>query len=100
MTSLLKDMLKDDYLSIFKLRMVELGINNSALARKTEFTPAHIGNILNGGGSDEAISAICNVLKLTITDLLKEEYKGYAIGSSSEDNDTTVSRPDQSSTGE
>lgn len=85
MTSLLKEMLRDDYLNTIKVRMVELGFNNSSLARRTEFSVPHIGNILNGGGSDDALRTVCSVLGIGIRELLKDEYKDSSSGNSNKD---------------
>lgn len=81
MANLIREMLRDDYIDIIKIRMVEQGHNNSSLAKVTNFSVPHIGNILNGGGSDEAIRIICSVLNLTIRDLLKDEYKDLGLQS-------------------
>jgi hypothetical protein len=80
MTQLLKDMLRDDYLNVIKIRMVENGHNNSSLAKATSFSVPHIGNILDGGGSDEALRTIISVLNLDLKSILKDEFQGYTGG--------------------
>lgn len=71
MTELLKTMLRDDYLAAIKTRMMEMRFNNAALARLCGYTPAHIGNVLKGHGSDDAIFAVCKALSIDITTLYK-----------------------------
>lgn len=72
MTKLLRDMLRPDYLRIIKARMLQRHYNNTALARETGYSRAHIGNILKGQGSDDGLAAICRVLGIEILSLLKE----------------------------
>lgn len=72
MTKTLKSMLRPDYLQIIKARMMEMHWNNSALSRRTGFSKPHIGNVLKGAGSDDALAAICQVLNIEIRrDLFK-----------------------------
>ena len=85
MTPDLEEMLRPDWLKVIKVRMAQQGHNQSSLARKSDFTPAHIGNILNGKGSDEALRIVCSVLELDITSLMKEEYQKYASGTDNTD---------------
>lgn len=71
MTGLLKDMLRIDYVRVLKARMLENRYNNTTLARRTGYSNAHIGNVLKGLGSDDALNAVCFALDMKITDLFK-----------------------------
>ena len=76
MTKLLKDLLKQDYLRTIKATMIEQHHNNTSLARETGFSKTHIGNVMKGMGSDDAIGAVCKVLGIPIRSLFKEEQSG------------------------
>jgi len=77
MTKLLRDLLRPDYLAVIKARMMEQHHNHTSLAKATGFSIAHIGNIFKQMGSDDAIAAICVILKLDIRkDLFKPEPSG------------------------
>jgi len=76
MTKLLKSMLREDYLSIIKAKMLDEQYNNSSLSRRTGFTQAHIGNLLRGRGSDDALAAVCNALGINVRNLFKENVSG------------------------
>ena len=76
MTKLLKSMLREDYLIVIKTKMLNDQWNNSALSRRTGYSQAHIGNLLNGRGSDDALAAVCNALGINIRDLFKETAGG------------------------
>lgn len=46
--------------------------NNSAISRRTGISKPHVGNVLKGAGSDDALAAICQVLNIDIRrDLFK-----------------------------
>jgi DNA-binding phage protein len=76
MTKLLKGLLRPDYLIIIKQTMMEKHHNNTSLARETGFSKTHIGNVMKGLGSDDAISAVCKVLNIPIRSLFKEDPRG------------------------
>jgi len=76
MTNLLKSLLRDDYLTQIKATMVEQHHNNTSLARETGFSKTHIGNVMKGQGSDDAIASVCKVIGISIRDLFKEEASG------------------------
>jgi len=71
MTKLLRDLLVEDYLSTIKAEMIKQFYNNTSLARRTGFSKAHIGNLLKGQGSDDALAAVCKVLGIDIRSLLR-----------------------------
>jgi len=76
MTKLLRDLLREDYLRVIKATMVEQHRNNTNLARETGFSKTHIGNVMKGLGSDDAIGAVCRVLGINIRDLFKDDERG------------------------
>lgn len=77
MTKLLAELLRSDYRAVLKASMMEQHHNHTSLARATGFSVAHIGNIFKDQGSDDAIAAICKILKLDIRkDLFKPESSG------------------------
>lgn len=82
MTKTLKSMLRPDYLQIIKAKQMELHWNNSALSRRTGLSKPHIGNVLKGHGSDDALAAICQVLNI---DIRRELFKPLADESGGED---------------
>lgn len=73
MTELLRSLLREDYLKIIKARMIENHWNNTSISRRTGFSKAHIGNVMRGRGSDDAIGAVCQALSINIRDLFKEQ---------------------------
>ncbi len=73
MTNLLRSLLRKNYLTTIKATMVEKHHNNTSLARETGFSKTHIGNVMEGQGSDNAIGAVCRVLGISIRDLFTEE---------------------------
>lgn len=73
MTKLLRSLLRDDYIMIVKTKMLEEHHNNSSLSRSTGFSAAHIGNLLNGNGSDDCLGAVCKVLNLDVRSLMKTD---------------------------
>jgi len=64
-------MLKEDYIELLKAKMMKHHWNNTTLSRRTGFSKAHIGNVLAGNGSDDALAAVCTALSIDVRTLLK-----------------------------
>lgn len=71
MTRLLRRLLKEDYLYFVKEAMLRRHWNNTTLSRHTGYSKAHIGNLLAGNGSDDALAAACTALNIDIRNLMK-----------------------------
>lgn len=71
MTKLLRSLLRKDYLSFVKAKMLDYHWNNTTLSKKTGFSRAHIGNVLAGNGSDDALAAVCKVLDIDVRSLFE-----------------------------
>lgn len=84
MTKLLKKYLSTNYLAVLKAKMLEKHHNFTSLARETQYSKTHIGNIFKGRGSDDAIAAVCKVLGIQVIDLFKEEYRRASANEDSE----------------
>ena len=74
MTSLLRSLLRDNYIAEIKAMMLSQHHNNTSLSRRTGYSKAHIGNVLKGDGSDDALAAVCTVLGLDIKSLFKDSH--------------------------
>jgi hypothetical protein len=74
MTKLLRNLLRPDYLQTIKAAMMEQHHNNTSLARETNYSKPHIGNVMKGNGSDDALAAICKVLRIEIRSIMKDPH--------------------------